>query len=293
MPNVLKDYFNIIIIISFASLIALGGSHNSLTYNGYPILYFCMGASFLIHWIIFIPSFLAKTEKFYDITGTLAYLITLYLASALTAHSSGGSLELRTIIIIGMVSFWAVRLGIFLFIRVLKVGEDRRFREAKKSFSKYLVWWTMSALWVFLTTANALTLIVNNKKLVNEPFFYLGVLIWIIGILFEIVADEQKRRFQINKNNKDKFISSGLWSISRHPNYFGEIILWIGVAIISFPTLIGFQYITLISPVFIYLLLTRISGVNLLEDRADKKWGELIEYKKYKENTPVLIPFLK
>jgi len=293
MPNALKDYFNIIIIISFASLIALGGSHNSLTYNGYPILYFCMGASFLIHWIIFIPSFLAKTEKFYDITGTLAYLITLYLASALTAHSSGGSLELRTIIVIGMVSFWAVRLGIFLFIRVLKVGEDRRFREAKKSFSKYLVWWTMSALWVFLTTANALTLIVNNKKLVNEPTFYLGVLIWTIGILFEIVADEQKRRFQINKNNKDKFISSGLWSISRHPNYFGEIILWIGVAIISFPTLIGFQYVTLISPVFIYLLLTRISGVNLLEDRADKKWGELIEYKKYKENTPVLIPFLK
>ena len=293
MSNVLKDYFNIIIIISFASLIALGGSHNSLTYNGYPILYFCMGASFLIHWIIFIPSFLAKTEKFYDITGTLAYLITLYLASALTAHSSGGSLELRTIIVIGMVSFWAVRLGIFLFIRVLKVGEDRRFREAKKSFSKYLVWWTMSALWVFLTTANALTLIVNNKKLVNEPTFYLGVLIWTIGILFEIVADEQKRRFQINKNNKDKFISSGLWSISRHPNYFGEIILWIGVAIISFPTLIGFQYVTLISPVFIYLLLTRISGVNLLEDRADKKWGELIEYKKYKENTPVLIPFLK
>ena len=184
-------------------------------------------------------------------------------------------------------------MGIFLFIRVLKVGEDRRFREAKKSFSKYLVWWTMSALWVFLTTANALTLIVNNKKLVNEPIFYLGVLIWIIGILFEIVADEQKRRFQINKNNKDKFISSGLWSISRHPNYFGEIILWIGVAIISFPTLIGFQYVTLISPVFVYLLLTRISGVNLLEDRADKKWGELIEYKRYKEHTPVLIPFLK
>lgn len=293
MSNVLKDYFNIIIIISFASLIALGGSYNSLTYSGYPILYFCMAASFLVHWIIFIPSFLVKTEKFYDITGTFAYLITLYLAFVLTAHSSGGNLEPRTFIVIGMVSFWALRLGIFLFIRVLKVGEDRRFREAKKSFSKYLVWWTMSALWVFLTTANALTLIVNNKKLVNEPIFYLGVLIWIIGILFEIVADEQKRRFQINKNNKDKFISSGLWSISRHPNYFGEIILWIGVAIISFPTLIGFQYVTLISPVFVYLLLTRISGVNLLEDRADKKWGELIEYKRYKEHTPVLIPFLK
>ena len=289
----LKDYFNIIIIICFASIIALGGSHNSLSYNGYPILFFCLSASFLVHWIIFIPSFLAKTEKFYDITGTLAYLITLYLASLLTSYSSGASLEPRTLIIIGMVSFWALRLGIFLFIRVLKVGEDRRFREAKKSFSKYLVWWTMSALWVFLTTANALTLIINNKKLVNQPIFYLGLLIWFIGILFEIVADEQKRRFRLNEENRGKYISSGLWSISRHPNYFGEIILWIGIAIISLPTLSGFQYVTLISPLFIYLLLTRISGVNLLEESSDKKWGDLPEYEQYKKETPALVPFIK
>ena len=293
MSSKLKDYFNIIIIICFASIIALGGSHNSMTYNGYPILFFCLSASFLVHWIIFIPSFLAKTEKFYDITGTLAYLITLYLASVLTSYSSGASLEPRTLIIIGMVSFWALRLGIFLFIRVLKVGEDRRFREAKKSFSKYLVWWTMSALWVFLTTANALTLIVNNKKLVNQPIFYLGLLIWFIGILFEIIADEQKRRFRLNEKNRGKFISSGLWSISRHPNYFGEIILWIGIAIISLPTLSGFQYVTLISPLFIYLLLTRISGVNLLEESSDKKWGDLQEYEQYKRETPILVPFIK
>ena len=293
MSSKLKDYFNIIIIICFASIIALGGSHNSMTYNGYPILFFCLSSSFLVHWIIFIPSFLAKTEKFYDITGTLAYLITLYLASVLTSYSSGASLEPRTLIIIGMVSFWALRLGIFLFIRVLKVGEDRRFREAKKSFSKYLVWWTMSALWVFLTTANALTLIVNNKKLVNQPIFYLGLLIWFIGILFEIIADEQKRRFRLNEKNRGKFISSGLWSISRHPNYFGEIILWIGIAIISLPTLSGFQYVTLISPLFIYLLLTRISGVNLLEESSDKKWGDLPEYEQYKKETPALVPFIK
>ena len=293
MSSKLKDYFNIIIIICFASIIAFAGSHNSMTYNGYPILFFCLSASFLVHWIIFIPSFLAKTEKFYDITGTLAYLITLYLASVLTSYSSGASLEPRTLIIIGMVSFWALRLGIFLFIRVLKVGEDRRFREAKKSFSKYLVWWTMSALWVFLTTANALTLIINNKKLVNEPIFYLGLLIWFIGILFEIIADEQKRRFRLNEENRGKYISSGLWSISRHPNYFGEIILWIGIAIISLPTLSGFQYVTLISPLFIYLLLTRISGVNLLEESSDKKWGDLPEYEQYKRETPVLVPFLK
>ena len=293
MTSKVKDYINVLIIISFALVIAVGGGNKSLEYNGYPILILCMMASFIVHWIIFIPSFLAKTEKFYDITGTLAYIIILYIASGLTSYSSGISLEFRTKIIIGMVSFWAIRLGVFLFIRVLRVGEDRRFREAKKSFSKYLVWWTMSGLWVFLTTANALTLIINNKKLDNKFLFYFGVIIWITGIVFEIVADEQKRRFRLNKNNKGSFICTGLWSVSRHPNYFGEIILWIGIAIISLPTLHGFQYVTLISPVFIYFLLTRISGVNLLEDSADKKWGEQPEYIKYKKNTSILVPFLK
>ena len=165
MTSKVKDYINVFIILSFACIIALAGGYKSLSYNGYPILILCMITSFLVHWIIFIPSFLAKTEKFYDITGTVAYLITLYIASSLTSYSSGESLEIRTKIIIGMVSFWAIRLGVFLFIRVLRVGEDRRFREAKKSFSKYLVWWTMSGLWVFLTTANALTLIINKKKI--------------------------------------------------------------------------------------------------------------------------------
>ena len=293
MASTLKDYFNILIIILFACAISFGGSYNSTWHNGYPILFLCMVASFIVHWVAFIPSFLANTEKFYDITGTVAYLVVLFIASSLTMDSSNGKLGLRSMVVIGMVSLWAIRLGIFLFIRVLRVGEDRRFREAKKSFSKYLVWWTMSALWVFLTTANALTLIINNKKLVNEPIFYLGVLIWIVGICFEVIADEQKRRFRINKKNKNKFISSGLWSISRHPNYFGEILLWVGVAVISFPTLDGFQYVTLISPIFIYVLLTKISGVNLLEDHADKKWCDSEDYKKYKQKTSTLIPFLK
>ena len=293
MASTLKDYFNILIIILFACVVSFGGSYNSTWHSGYPILFLCMVASFIVHWVLFIPSFLANTEKFYDITGTVAYLVVLFIASLLTMDSSSGKLELRSMFIIGMVSFWAIRLGIFLFIRVLRVGEDRRFREAKKSFSKYLVWWTMSALWVFLTTANALTLIINNKKLVNESIFYLGALIWIAGICFEVIADEQKRRFRINKKNKNKFISSGLWSISRHPNYFGEILLWVGVAVISFPTLDGFQYITLISPIFIYILLTKISGVNLLEDHADKKWCDSEDYKNYKQKTSILIPFLK
>ncbi len=293
MSSTSKDYFNIIIIILFAYAIAFSGSGNSAKYNGYSILFLCMTVSFLVHWIVFIPSYLAKTEKFYDITGTVAYLVLLYISSLLTTSYFSDKVELRSMVAISLVTIWAIRLGVFLFIRVLRVGEDRRFREAKQSFSKYLLWWTMSALWVFLTTANALTLIINNSNLFNDIFFYFGIAIWAFGFLIEVIADEQKRRFRTDENNQEDFISSGLWRLSRHPNYFGEILLWIGMAIIAFPTLQGLQYITLISPIFIYLLLTKISGVNLLEIRADKKWGGTIEYEAYKKNTPILIPFLK
>ena len=293
MNPIIKDYINIAIVISIAWVIAYAGSYNSTNFNGHSILFLCMCSSFLVHWIAFIPSYLAKTEKFYDITGTVAYITVLYIASTLTTYSFDHQLELRSQVAIALVVIWAVRLGLFLFIRVLKVGEDRRFREAKQSFSKYLLWWSMSALWVFLTTANALTLIINNTNVSDDLYFYFGISLWGFGFLFEVLADEQKRKFRTNKNNKNRFISTGLWGISRHPNYFGEILLWVGMAIIALPTLKGWQHVTLISPIFIYFLLTRISGVNLLEQRADKKWSGDEDYKKYKKQVPVLIPFLK
>ena len=119
---------------------------------------------------------------------------------------------------------------------------------------------------------------------------YLGILVWLFGFLFEVISDHQKTKFKNNLNNKDKFINTGLWSLSRHPNYFGEIILWFGIAIITIPFLSGWQYMVLISPIFVYFLLTSISGVNLLETKTEKKWGNLDSYKEYKKNTPVLIP---
>ena len=155
------------------------------------------------------------------------------------------------------------------------------------------MWFSISALWVFLTTANALTIILNNTALKNDGYFYFGLIIWFIGFAFEVIADEQKRRFRNNPDNKGQFIMTGLWSISRHPNYFGEIIIWIGMAIISLPVLLGWQYATLVSPVFVTILLTKVSGINLLETSSDQKWGSLESYQKYREKTSVLIPFIK
>jgi steroid 5-alpha reductase family enzyme len=119
---------------------------------------------------------------------------------------------------------------------------------------------------------------------------WLGFALWLVGFLFEAVADDQKRRFRANPANEGRFITSGLWAWSRHPNYFGEITLWFGIALIALPALSGWQHATLISPVFVYLLLTRISGIPLLEARAKKRWGDEPAFREYKARTPVLFP---
>ncbi|HNE06258.1 MAG TPA: DUF1295 domain-containing protein, partial [Anaerolineales bacterium] len=123
-----------------------------------------------------------------------------------------------------------------------------------------------------------------------DIFMVVGFVVWLFGFVLEVTADRQKRAFNANPANKGKFIRSGLWAWSRHPNYFGEIVLWIGVTIIALPVLRGWQWVTLISPLFITLLLTRLSGVPLLEKRADDEWGGQAEYEAYKAKTPVLIP---
>ncbi len=100
-----------------------------------------------------------------------------------------------------------------------------------------------------------------------------------------------EKKFKEDPNNKDKFISHGLWAWSRHPNYFGEILLWIGIAIIAFPIFKNWDYLALISPFFIYYLLVNVSGIPMLEKAADKKWGTNEDYISYKDRTNIL--FLK
>lgn len=287
----IKDYFSVISIFIFSCSLSFGIGHNMLTYYGLPIIFITMLISFILHWIAFIPAYFFKTEKFYDILGTIAYLTVIGFSVYFTVYLSQEGLHLRSVIVASLVIIWALRLGIFLLIRVLKNGEDRRFREPMKSFSKFLLWWSMSAFWVFLTTLNAITMLINNSKSLFDEFFIFGLTFWITGFVIELISDEQKRRFKMNPKNNKNFISTGLWSYSRHPNYFGEILLWVGIATMSMPTLEGIQFLSLISPIFIYFLLTRISGVNLLEERADNMWGNQKDYQDYKKKTPILAPF--
>ncbi len=236
--------------------------------------------SFVFHWLLFIPAFIFKTEKFYDLTGSFSYItIVLYVL----VSSYNGIMNIGNIILSSLIIIWTLRLGTFLFLRIKKSGEDKRFREIKKSFSWFFMAFTVSGMWVSICALCALTGISNGIELTGVT--YIGILLFISGITLEIVADSQKTKFRKIKDNKDKFITTGLWKYSRHPNYLGEIILWIGVALISYSSLTSNQLFTLISPIFTYLLLVYVSGINLLEKSGERKWGNLDKYKDYKRKT--------
>jgi steroid 5-alpha reductase family enzyme len=241
--------------------------------------------AFLIQWLAFIPAYLRQTERFFDLTGAITYISVTILAVLLSPVVDG-----RSLLLLALVVIWAGRLGTFLFQRVRKAGKDSRFDDIKPSFARFLRTWTLQGLWVTLTLSAALAAITTTVRKSLDLFALIGFLIWAGGFAIEVTADSQKRRFRDKPENEGDFIDTGLWAWSRHPNYFGEIVLWIGVAVITLPVLRGWQWIGLISPIFVIILLTRISGIPILEERADEKWGGQPDYEAYKAQTPVLIP---
>ena len=243
--------------------------------------------AFLIQWVAYIPAYVFQTEKFYDLTGSLTYLSVTWYALIL-ASGDFANANISNIVIVLLISLWALRLGSFLFMRIHKDGEDKRFRTIKPSATQFFMTWTLQGLWVSLCSMCALTAISSDSGVVINALFYFGLGLFVLGFSTEIVADNQKSKFRSFPENRDKFITTGLWAKSRHPNYFGEIVLWTGIAVMSFSSLEGWQYLTLISPIFTYILLVYVSGVRMLEARADKKWGDDEDYIKYKSETPAL-----
>jgi steroid 5-alpha reductase family enzyme len=276
------------ILILIGLLVALAGSQGGSRISGIPVFTLLVGLAFLIQWLAFFPAYWQQTEKFFDLIGSLTYITVSTLALILSAGVDG-----RAILVWALVVIWAVRLGAFLFSRYKKAGKDDRFDEIKPSFIRFLNVWTIQGLWVTFTLIAALVTITTDNRKELDLFALIGFLVWVFGFTMEVLADYQKSCFNANPNNKGKFIQTGLWSRSRHPNYFGEIVLWIGVMIIALPVLQGWQWVALISPVFVTLLLTRVSGIPLLTKKADQKWGGQADYEAYKKTTPVLIPRLK
>ena len=255
--------------------------------TGIELVFNAVFLAFAIQWIAFIPAYIFQTEKFYDLTGSLTYLLVIWYSLTLSSDQFT-NLNGANIVIVLLISLWAIRLGSFLFMRIHHDGEDKRFRSIKPSASQFFMTWTLQGLWVSLCSMCALTAISSNTGIVTNAFFYIGLALFILGFAIEVMADMEKSAFKANQENKDKFITTGLWARSRHPNYFGEIVLWTGIAVMSFSSLEGLQYLTLISPIFTYLLLVYVSGVRMLEARGDLKWGDDPAYQEYKKKTPVM-----
>ena len=278
-----KSLLGILISLVLGALILFAGSSSSISLWNVPMFFLCGALGFLLHWLVFIPSYLNSTEHYFDLTGSISYVLI-----ALTACYASPILHIRDLIICAMILIWALRLGSFLFLRVKKAGQDRRFEVMKHSFLWFLMTWTLGGLWVLITLGAGLAAITSSVKLDIGFYGFLGIFLWAVGFLVEVISDNQKTEFRKIEENKDKFMNTGLWSWSQHPNYFGEILLWLGVACISFPVLSGAQLATLISPIFVYFLLTKVSGIPLLDRLADKKWGDSAAYTEYKKTTSTL-----
>ena len=279
-----KSLIGIIISLIIAAFILFSGSQGSLSFEGLPLFAVCGVIGFVLHWTIFIPSYAFQTEHYFDLIGSLSYIATV-----ITAILLNPSLDIRDWIICSMIMLWAIRLGSFLFWRVKTVGQDKRFTVMKTKFTWFLLTWTLGGLWVLVTMAAGLAALTSNTTIELDFLGYIGIALWVFGFTIEIIADNQKSKFKNDPNNQGRFITSGLWSWSQHPNYFGEIILWFGLALLAFPVLSGWQLVTLVSPVFVYFLLTKVSGIPILDRMAIEKWGLDSEYIAYAKETSKLI----
>ena len=275
-------------VFIFTKLYADAISFNSIELSGVNLVGHLLVLIFVIQWIAYIPAFIFKTEKFYDLTGSLTYIAAI--SFALYSTNTSQSLDLGSLIIGAAIIFWAVRLGSFLFMRVHKDKKDGRFDTIKTSFSQFFMTWTLQGMWVFICSSAALVAIANPTGVPINIVFIIGLALFILGFVVEIIADNQKSAFRSIPENKDVFINEGLWARSRHPNYFGEITLWTGITVMGISTFEGMNYLALFSPIFSYLLLNYVSGVRMLEYRGHKKWGHLDAYVTYKKSTPKFIP---
>lgn len=278
------------VIALVGSALAWAGSQHGLVAGGRPVFALCVALAFAVNAIAFVPAWLARSERSYDATGSATYLAVVCLAFGV------GRADLRAGLLAGLISIWAIRLGRFLFARIREAGRDPRFDAIKVDFARLLMAFLLQGLWVALTAGAALAAMTTAGARAAAPIGAveaMGIAIWLAGFALEVVADRQKSVFRANPANRERFITTGLWARCRHPNYLGEIVLWTGVALIAGPALEGWQHLTLVSPLFVTLLLTRISGIPMLERRAEKRWGTDPAFRDYLARTPRLIPRLR
>ncbi|CAN6298082.1 unnamed protein product [Urochloa humidicola] len=235
--------------------------------------------------LFFIVTALLRFDKVTDFAGSTNFIIIAILTLALK-----GACHFRQIVLTVLVTIWGLRLGLFLLMRILQWGEDRRFDKMRDNLGKLAVFWIFQAVWVWSVSLPVTVVNASDRNPSIEARDIIGWVIWLVGICVEAAADQQKLVFKNSPSNRGKWCDVGLWKYSRHPNYFGEIFLWWGVFVASTPVLSGAEWLVILGPIFLTLLLLFVSGIPLLESSADKRYGRLEEYRVYKNTTSPLIP---
>lgn len=239
----------------------------------------------VLHCLSFVYAAVHKTEHYFDATG-----IGCIAFMAIVTMLKSGTMFPRQLIITATVVVWAARLAWFLLGRIGRVGKDSRFDKHRDNLVNMFLIFAMSALWGFLALMPVFA--VNGVRY-DAPLGVwdrLGWGLFAFGFVFEWLADHQKSVYNRGGAAKVRFIQTGLWRYSRHPNYFGEIVMWFAIYFMSLPIVSGWGHLVIIGPLSVVVFLCFISGIPLLEHKADKRWGDLPGYRAYKRRTSILVP---
>jgi steroid 5-alpha reductase family enzyme len=243
-----------------------------------------LGISVAINAIFFLFAALLRTDKVTDLSYSLSFIVM-----AVVLLLMGGQITTLPVLCTVLILAWGVRLGTYLLARILKTGVDHRFDDMRDHPLRFARFWVLQAVTVWVVMLPAIRLFAIHGPTALSPVSVVGAGLWCIGFLVEVVADSQKSAFKNNPANRDRFISSGLWRYSRHPNYLGESLLWWGLFIVMVPAFSGWDFLVAIGPLFLTLLLLFVSGVPLLEKSADRKYGQDPAYQEYRRRTSIFL----
>ena len=216
----------------------------------------------------FLFGYFLQTDKLTD----LVYNLTFFLLAVLVLWNAG-AITWDRIVLSMMIIIWSIRLGTYLFLRVLKMKKDDRFDQFRSSFVGFGKFWLLQTVSIFIIALPFLFYLENEAPIELGFISGFGFAIWLSGFVIESVADYQKSVFRNDPKNEGQFIQSGLWRISQHPNYLGEIMCWIGVFLFCVPALQGWEWIAVISPIWIFILLRYISGIPLYRKKGKSGMG--------------------
>ena len=223
-----------------------------------------------------------------DVVTDLSYSLTFALLAVVLPLT--GAREPSQLIASLLVLLWAIRLGGYLFRRILRMKVDHRFDAMRDKPLRFARFWLLQAVAVAVIMLPVSYLLDRSGAPGFGAWAVAGAAVWLGGLLIEAVADAQKSAFRSKDENRGRFIASGLWRYSRHPNYFGEILVWWGLFLYAVPFLEGAAFAVVVGPVFITVLLLFVSGIPLLERSADDKYGDDPAYRDYKRRTSILVP---